>query len=167
MLARWPKRDRLGNTVPLDPLKRRDRNRALDYFHSSYVDLVLGHLCGIRPQPDNTVVVSPLTREPFTVDRLWYHRCVFISVVVVSSSSRSSSRSGSSSRSSSSAPTEGAPSSLYPEAAGGIVFSVLVDGVVVASSSHIRPLRVVLPDHCSRKERRSTTTANGHRRARI
>ena len=92
MLARWPKRDRLGNTVPLDPLKRRDRNRALDYFTPLTSTLYSGTSAAYAPSP-TTPSWSALTREPFTVDRLWYHRCVFISVVVVGSSSSSSSSS--------------------------------------------------------------------------
>jgi sucrose-6-phosphate hydrolase SacC (GH32 family) len=48
----------------------------VDYFHSSYVDLVLSGLVGIRPRANGTVVVSPLlpaTTRHFAVDHVLCH----------------------------------------------------------------------------------------------
>merc|ERR1711879_648688 len=53
------------------------KDYGVDYLHSSYVDLVLSGLAGIRPQPDDSVVVAPLVTSAntsyFAVDHLLYH----------------------------------------------------------------------------------------------
>jgi len=53
-----------------------DRNRAVDYLHSTFCDLVLAYLIGLRPQPDGSLVVNPLmeasSTSRFAVDRIRY-----------------------------------------------------------------------------------------------
>ena len=51
-----------------------DRNRNIDYFHSSFVDIVLGGLFGLRgSQTSDILVINPLTNASFAVDNLLYH----------------------------------------------------------------------------------------------
>jgi hypothetical protein len=50
-----------------------DRNRNVDYFHSTFVDLVLGGLLGIRGALEDRLVIAPLTQSYFAVDNLKYH----------------------------------------------------------------------------------------------
>ena len=50
-----------------------DRNRNVDYFHSTFVDLVLGGLLGIRGALEDRLVIAPLTQSRFAVDNLKYH----------------------------------------------------------------------------------------------
>ena len=54
----------------------RDKWPGLDYFHSSYLDLIITGLAGLRPGPDEqTVVVQPLAPERwdfFALDRVAY-----------------------------------------------------------------------------------------------
>jgi hypothetical protein len=51
--------------------------RGKDYNHSTFCDLVINGLIGLRPQADNTVVVNPLLPEGrwayFCLDQVWYH----------------------------------------------------------------------------------------------
>ena len=51
--------------------------RGKDYNHSTFCDLVINGLIGLRPQADNTVVVNPLLPEGrwdyFCLDQIWYH----------------------------------------------------------------------------------------------
>jgi hypothetical protein len=51
--------------------------RGKDYNHSTYCDLIITGLIGLRPQADDTVVVSPLVPEGtwdwFCLDRIPYH----------------------------------------------------------------------------------------------
>jgi len=50
--------------------------RGKDYNHSTFCDLVITGLCGLRPRADNTVEVNPLipTEWPyFCIDRIHYH----------------------------------------------------------------------------------------------
>lgn len=53
------------------------RERGKDYNHSTFCDLVINGLIGLRPQPDDTVVVNPLvppnTWDYFCLDRVPYH----------------------------------------------------------------------------------------------
>ena len=54
-----------------------DRERSVDYMHSTFIDNVLGGLLGIRAQTNATVVVLPLV-DPrrmthFAVDNLRLH----------------------------------------------------------------------------------------------
>eukprot|EP00929_Paragymnodinium_shiwhaense_P095082 TRINITY_DN56042_c0_g1_i1.p1 TRINITY_DN56042_c0_g1~~TRINITY_DN56042_c0_g1_i1.p1 ORF type:complete len:246 (+),score=14.70 TRINITY_DN56042_c0_g1_i1:73-738(+) len=48
-----------------------------DYNHSTFIDLVLTGLLGIRPQPDSKIVVNPLVPlellSHFAVDHIKYH----------------------------------------------------------------------------------------------
>lgn len=51
--------------------------RGKDYNHSTYCDLIITGLVGLRPQPDNTVVVNPLLPDGawdyFCLDGVSYH----------------------------------------------------------------------------------------------
>ena len=136
MLVRWPVLDAKGEvrTDPAIEMKRRDRNRAVDYFHSSFVDLVLGYLCGVRPQADNSIIVSPLATGAFAVDKLWYHGCVFVSVLYDPNGDAFDVQ---------------IPGWSSKDHNGGDRFLVLLDGAVAASAPHARPLRVELPGHCA------------------
>ncbi|GAA3987852.1 hypothetical protein GCM10022247_02680 [Allokutzneria multivorans] len=50
------------------------RNHSEDYNHSTYADLVLSGLLGIRPRSDDSVLISPLaTWSHFAVENLAYH----------------------------------------------------------------------------------------------
>lgn len=55
-----------------------DRNRDVDYMHSTFIDNVLSGLFGIRGQDDNTLLLNPLTDTLllpyFAVDNLLYHK---------------------------------------------------------------------------------------------
>ncbi len=82
-----------GTTVPwidedMDPLtgdwtartileKQGTHDRGKDYNHSTFCDLVISGLVGIRPQPGNRIVISPLVPadkwDYFCLDRVPYH----------------------------------------------------------------------------------------------
>lgn len=50
--------------------------RGKDYNHSTYCDLVISGLIGLRPRPDDTVEVNPLVPsawDAFCLDRIPYH----------------------------------------------------------------------------------------------
>ncbi|MFW5830659.1 MAG: glycosyl hydrolase family 65 protein [Prolixibacteraceae bacterium] len=51
--------------------------RAKDYNHSTYCDLIISGLVGIRPQPGNEVVINPLILDDewdwFCLDNVSYH----------------------------------------------------------------------------------------------
>ena len=51
--------------------------RGKDYLHSSFCDLIISGLIGVRPQPDSRVVVNPLVPDDswdwFCLDRVPYH----------------------------------------------------------------------------------------------
>jgi predicted GH43/DUF377 family glycosyl hydrolase len=53
------------------------KERGKDYNHSTYCDLVITGLIGLRPQPDDTIQVSPLlpadTWDWFCLDNVLYH----------------------------------------------------------------------------------------------
>jgi hypothetical protein len=61
----------------LDPKKKPDEERGKDYNHSTFCDLVITGLVGIRPRHDNKLVVNPLLPEGtwdwFCLDRVPYH----------------------------------------------------------------------------------------------
>ena len=71
---RPPRRGASGAERNADGL-RRDRNRGVDYFHSSFCDLVLAGLLGIRPGADGRLRVRPLLEGDFAVDRLRIRGC--------------------------------------------------------------------------------------------
>ena len=52
-------------------------DRGKDYNHSTFCDLVINGLIGLRPQADETVVINPLVPEQawdyFCLDRVPYH----------------------------------------------------------------------------------------------
>jgi len=54
-----------------------DKERGKDYNHSSYNDLIITGLIGLRPRPDNVIEVNPLlpegTWDYFCLDNLLYH----------------------------------------------------------------------------------------------
>ena len=50
--------------------------RGKDYNHSTYCDLIISGLVGLRPRPDETVEVNPLVPpawDAFCLDRIPYH----------------------------------------------------------------------------------------------
>lgn len=51
--------------------------RGKDYNHSTFCDLIISGLIGLRPQPDNSLVLNPLlpdnTWEYFCLDNILYH----------------------------------------------------------------------------------------------
>lgn len=51
--------------------------RGKDYNHSTFCDLIISGLMGIRPQPDNRLIVNPLlsdrTWSYFCIDNILYH----------------------------------------------------------------------------------------------
>jgi len=51
--------------------------RGKDYNHSTFCDLIISGLIGIRPQPDNRIIVNPLlpdnTWKYFCLDNILYH----------------------------------------------------------------------------------------------
>ncbi len=50
--------------------------RGKDYNHSTYCDLIINGLIGLRPRGDNHLIVSPLTPDEWTffcLDRIAYH----------------------------------------------------------------------------------------------
>lgn len=53
------------------------KERGKDYNHSSYCDLIITGLAGLRPRPDNIIEVNPLlpadTWDWFCVDNILYH----------------------------------------------------------------------------------------------
>jgi len=57
--------------------KRGVKDRGKDYNHSSYCDLVISGLVGLRPRPDDTLAVNPLVPEGtwdyFCLDSVLYH----------------------------------------------------------------------------------------------
>ena len=57
-----------------DPAKGEERGK--DYNHSTYCDLIINGLIGIRPQEDDTIVINPLapdTWDYFCLDGVRYH----------------------------------------------------------------------------------------------
>jgi hypothetical protein len=58
-------------------LAKGGRERGKDYNHSTYCDLIITGLVGLRPQADDSVVVNPLLPEGvwdyFCLDRVSYH----------------------------------------------------------------------------------------------
>jgi len=57
-----------------DPLK----NRGKDYNHSTFCDLVISGVVGLRPKKDSTLVINPLIPDPppfdyFALDNVLYH----------------------------------------------------------------------------------------------
>ena len=76
----WIARTRLHGWAGTDPdLARRKggKDRGKDYNHSSYNDLIITGLVGLRPRLDDVVEVNPLlpenTWDYFCLDRLPYH----------------------------------------------------------------------------------------------
>jgi hypothetical protein len=66
-----------GKNPNLDPKKKPIEERGKDYNHSTFCDLVITGLVGIRPRHDNKLVVNPLLPEGtwdwFCLDRVPYH----------------------------------------------------------------------------------------------
>jgi hypothetical protein len=66
-----------GKNPKLDPKKKPIEERGKDYNHSTFCDLVISGLVGIRPRHDNQLVVNPLLPEGtwdwFCLDRVSYH----------------------------------------------------------------------------------------------
>ncbi|MEI6073105.1 MAG: glycosyl hydrolase family 65 protein, partial [Verrucomicrobiae bacterium] len=57
-----------------DPAKGEERGK--DYNHSTYCDLIINGLIGIRPQEDDTIAINPLapdTWDYFCLDGVRYH----------------------------------------------------------------------------------------------
>jgi predicted GH43/DUF377 family glycosyl hydrolase len=56
--------------------KQEPKERGKDYNHSTFCDLVISGLCGLRPRADNTVDVNPLVPQSwdyFCLDHVLYH----------------------------------------------------------------------------------------------
>jgi len=53
------------------------KERGKDYNHSTYCDLIISGLAGLRPRADDTVEVNPLVPDGkwdwFCLDNVWYH----------------------------------------------------------------------------------------------
>jgi hypothetical protein len=66
-----------GKIPKLDPKKKPIEERGKDYNHSTFCDLVITGLVGIRPRHDNKLVINPLLPEGtwdwFCLDRVPYH----------------------------------------------------------------------------------------------
>lgn len=62
---------------PEHQVRKGPPDRGKDYNHSTYCDLVINGLIGLRPRPDNVVEVNPLvpddTWDYFCLDRVPYH----------------------------------------------------------------------------------------------
>ncbi len=62
-----------GNWIPTEGTPPRGK----DYNHSSFCDLVISGLVGLRPRADNTIEVNPLVPEGmwdyFCLDNVLYH----------------------------------------------------------------------------------------------
>ena len=77
----WIARTCILNWEKKDPKKWKSKgatsDRGKDYNHSTFCDLVINGLVGLRPQPDDNVVVHPLvppdTWDYFCLDRVPYH----------------------------------------------------------------------------------------------
>lgn len=79
-LTRTAKKWAIGKADPgwtdgaADPAKLQERGK--DYNHSTYCDLIINGLVGLRPQSGESLVVSPLVPEDwdyFCLDRVRYH----------------------------------------------------------------------------------------------
>lgn len=59
----------------LRKLNRKDKERGQHYNHSTFIDLVMTGVCGIRPAQDNRLVIRPLgtSLEHFAVSDVHYH----------------------------------------------------------------------------------------------
>ena len=59
------------------PEKKGGRERGKDYNHSTYCDLVITGLCGLRPRQDKIIEINPLISEGvwdyFCLDNIKYH----------------------------------------------------------------------------------------------
>ena len=68
-----------GDWIARTILRRKDSasQRGKDYNHSTFCDLVISGLAGLRPRGDDIVVVNPLAPEDtwnyFCLDRVPYH----------------------------------------------------------------------------------------------
>ena len=53
----------------------KDSTRGQHYNHSSFIDLVMTGICGIRPAEDNRLVIHPLgtSLDSFSVSDVHYH----------------------------------------------------------------------------------------------
>ena len=76
----WISRTRLHDWAKTDPefeKRKGDKHRGKDYNHSSYNDLIITGLVGLRPRADTMVEVNPLlpasTWDWFCLDNVLYH----------------------------------------------------------------------------------------------
>ena len=77
----WISRTMLENTDGgAWPQAKGGRERGKDYNHSTFCDLVITGLCGLRPRTDDIIEVNPLIPENawdwFCLDRIPYHGCL-------------------------------------------------------------------------------------------
>ncbi len=95
--------------------------RGKNYLHSSFCDLIIRGLAGVRPQLDNRVVVNPLVPEDiwdwFCLDRVPYHGRM-LTIILDKTGNR------------------------YKKGKG---LTVMADGEVIANSDNLRRIEVVLP----------------------
>jgi len=73
----WISRDMLYQMTPGQQAAKGGKDRGRDYNHSTYNDLVITGMVGLRPRQDNRVEVNPLLPEGaidyFCLDRVRYH----------------------------------------------------------------------------------------------
>ena len=69
--------DWIARCILLHEPRNKFPERGKDYNHSTFCDLVINGLIGLRPQPDDTVEVNPLVPEGtwdyFCLDQIRYH----------------------------------------------------------------------------------------------
>mmetsp|Transcript_18834 Transcript_18834/g.51603 ORF Transcript_18834/g.51603 Transcript_18834/m.51603 type:complete len:522 (+) Transcript_18834:2370-3935(+) len=110
------------------------KNKGDDYNHSTFADLILGGLLGIRPQPDGSLWIRPLIptdRVPwFVVDHVPVRHGRFLAVTWKKSDSRAATTRTRNTR---------GDDDKYP-----LGLTVYVDGQVVANRETMGPLRITL-----------------------
>ena len=73
----WIARNGLNQMPSLDQAAKGGKDRGRDYLHSTYIDLIITGLVGLRPRMDQWVEINPLipdgAMEYFCLDGLRYH----------------------------------------------------------------------------------------------
>jgi hypothetical protein len=92
--------------------------RGKDYNHSTFCDLIISGLIGLRPQPNNCLIINPLisdnTWEYFCLDNILYHRKI-VTIMYDKTGNK------------------------YNKGKG---LKVWIDGKLTVASSHLRPLKI-------------------------
>jgi len=74
--GRWLKAPNYMDDYSIFWFRKGGEERGKDYNHSTYCDLVISGLVGLRPRPDETVEVNPLVPQgwaSFCLDQVPYH----------------------------------------------------------------------------------------------